>query len=153
MLFRSKDMQTWSGLPRLQEVVDTLRPELLTFRDERGRELFDLQEAPRPTGESPAPVRFLPDFDNLLFSHADRQRVITDEYRTIMGNTRVSSAFLVDGFVRGSWQIKATRTTTTLLLKPFEQLTVQDRQELLAEGEQLLRWVSGTADSYEIQFN
>ena len=148
-----QDMQTWSGLPRLQEVVNALRPELLTFRDERGRELFDLPNAPRPKGESPAPVRFLPDFDNLLFSHANRRRVITDEYRTVMGNIRVSSAFLVDGFVRGIWQIKATRATTTLLLKPFEPLTVQDRQDLLVEGEQLMRWISGVADSYEIQFN
>src|SRR5256884_8136298 len=76
-----KDLQIWSGLPRLAPAVDALRTELTTFRDEQGRELFDVPGAPLPEADRPAPVRFLPDFDNLVLAHEDRSRVIADAYR------------------------------------------------------------------------
>ncbi|MEU4313179.1 winged helix DNA-binding domain-containing protein [Nocardia sp. NPDC024068] len=76
-----KDVQMWSGLTRLSEIVQTMRPDLAVFTDEDGRELFDLPDAPRPDPDTPAPPRFLYDFDNLLLSHADRSRVLTEAYR------------------------------------------------------------------------
>lgn len=75
-----RDIQQWSGLTRLAEVLDRLRPQLVVFRDEQGRELFDLPDAPRPPADTPAPVRYLYDFDNLLLSHADRGRVLTVDF-------------------------------------------------------------------------
>ena len=63
------DLQTWSGLTRLREVVERLP--LRTFRAQSGTTLYDLPDAPRPGGDVPAPVRFLPEYDNRLLSHRD----------------------------------------------------------------------------------
>lgn len=104
-----KDMQTWAGLTRLREAFERLRPRLLTFRDENGVELFDLPDAPRPDADTPAPPRFLPEFDNLLLSHADRSRVVPDglKGRTWAGN-QAYCTLLVDGFLAGLWRQEGT---------------------------------------------
>jgi hypothetical protein len=150
-----KDVQTWSGLTRLGEVVDRLRPRLSTFRDEHGRELFDLPDAPRPDPDTPAPPRFLPEFDNLILSHADRTRVIADDYRRALAsrNGMVPATFLVDGFVRGTWKTQRTRRKATLVIEPFERLTKKDREALAEEGERLIRFMAQPegAEPYEIR--
>jgi hypothetical protein len=151
-----KDAQTWSGLTRVGEVVDRLRPRLSTFRDERGGELFDLPDAPRPDLDVPAPPRFLPEFDNLILSHADRTRVIADEYRKAIAskNGMVPATFLVDGFVRGTWKTERSRGKATLLIEPFEPLSENDRDALAEEGERLVRFmaVPEGVETFEIRF-
>ncbi|MEJ8660696.1 MULTISPECIES: winged helix DNA-binding domain-containing protein [Streptomyces] len=109
-----KDMQAWSGLTRLRDAFERLRPELLTFRDESGTELFDLPDAPRPDPETPAPPRFLPEFDNLLLSHADRSRLVPQEFRqrTWKGN-QARCVFLVDGLLAGVWRLDASGTAAS----------------------------------------
>jgi len=148
-----KDMQTWSGLTRLGEVVERLRPRLVTFRDEPGRELFDLPDAPRPDPVVPSPPRFLPEFENLILSHADRTRVIADEYRKAIAskNGMVPATFLVDGFVRGTWKTERTRGKATLMIEPFEALAEQDRDVLAEEGEQLIRFIKDGAETFEVR--
>src|ERR687891_299560 len=119
-----KDVQTWSGLTRLGEVIERIRPRLRIFRDEHGKELFDLPDAPRPDADTPAPPRFLPEFDNLILSHADRSRIIADDYRKAIAskNGMVPATVLVDGFVRGTWKTKRTRGKATLVIEPFDPL-------------------------------
>ncbi|HZR39302.1 MAG TPA: winged helix DNA-binding domain-containing protein, partial [Ktedonobacteraceae bacterium] len=149
-----KDLQIWSGLTGLARAVDALRAELVTFRDEQGRELFDVPGAPLPPANVPAPVRFLPDFDNLVLAHDDRQRIIANAYRPLVfpGHSMVLPTFLVDGFVRGVWKIERSTTQAKLLIQPFEPLTDNVRQDLLREGERLLHWAADKITSFEIAF-
>jgi Winged helix DNA-binding domain len=151
-----KDVQTWSGLSRLGDVIERLRPRLRIFRDESGKELFDVPDAPMPDPDTPAPPRFLPEFDNLILSHADRTRVIAEEYRKAIAskNGMVPATVLVDGFVRGTWKTERSRGKANLEIKPFEPLTKDDRDALAEEGERLIRFVAepDDAESYEIRF-
>jgi hypothetical protein len=149
-----KDVQTWSGLTRLGEVTDRLRPRLRTFRDEHGKELFDLPDAPRPDADTPAPPRFLPEFDNLILSHADRSRIIADDYRKIIAskNGMVPATVLVDGFVRGTWKTERTRGKATLAIEQFEPLAKKDRDALVKEGERLIRFTGNSAEAFEVRF-
>jgi hypothetical protein len=146
------DAQTWSGLPALAEVLDGLRPRLRAFSDERGRELFDLPDAPRPDGDTPAPARFLPEFDNLVLAHADRTRIISDEHRPGLTtkNLRVRATFLWDGFARGTWDLERKRKTATLRLRPFEPLPRGALKELTAEAESLLAFTEPDATDLQV---
>lgn len=92
-------------MTRLKAAFETLRPELRVYRNEDGKELFDLPDAPLPPIDTPAPVRFLPDFDNLLLAHENRTRVMSggDYQRLFLSERRSLRSFLVDGWVRGRW--------------------------------------------------
>lgn len=148
-----KDMQTWSGLSRLREVINTCRPLLRTFRDEQGNELFDLLDAPLPEKSAPMPPRFIPEFDNLLLAYADRKRIIADEYRSAVFLTvgRVRATFLIEGFVAGTWKVEQEQKTTKLIIEPFKPLPTSIRNELAEEGERLLYWMSDDTKVFEVQ--
>ncbi len=146
------DAQTWSGLPRLREVLDRLRPKLRVFRDPGGRELFDLPKAPRPDEDVPAPIRFLPDWDNATLSHADRSRVIDDAHRRAIStpNLMVMATFLIDGRVAGRWKIERARKAATLAMDPFKRLAPAVRRALEAEGDALLEFVEPDAATRQV---
>jgi hypothetical protein len=148
------DAQTWSYLRDLKGTFEELRPKLRVFRDERGRELFDLPKAPRPPADTAAPVRFLPDYDNLLLSHADRTRIIRDEHRpkVATANLRILATFLVDGMVGGTWTIERAKTSAALVLQPLVPLSKKTRAELVEEGTGLLRFAESDARSTEVRW-
>ena len=137
------DVQQWSGLTGLGSSLDRMRPELRTFVDERGRELFDVAEAPLPDPETPAPVRYLPEFDNLLLSHSDRARIIPPEYRAQVVRNLGAKMFLVDGFVAGEWKIDRSRKMIALDVHSFAPPSRKTRAALVQEGRKLLTFVSG----------
>ncbi|MFE5625462.1 winged helix DNA-binding domain-containing protein [Streptomyces virginiae] len=135
-----KDMQTWAGVTRLREAFERLRPRLAVFRDENGVELFDLPDAPRPDAGTPAPPRFLPEFDNLLLSHADRTRVVPPEVkgRSWTGN-QAHCTLLVDGFLAGLWRLEGGVLTVEL----FDRVPKAAQEEIVAEGEKLIADMGG----------
>jgi winged helix DNA-binding protein len=149
-----QDAETWSGLARLRVTFEALRPKLRVFHDEKGRELFDLPKAPRPPETRPAPVRFLPDYDNLLLSHADRTRVIPAAHKPKLAtrNLRIMATYLVDGFVAGAWRIDRARASAALVLAPFASLARKARAELVDEGKALLRFTEADARTVEVRF-
>jgi hypothetical protein len=147
------DVQTWSGLTGLRAAVEGLRPQLRTFRDEAGRELFDLPHAPRPDPDVPAPPRFLPEYDNLLLAHEDRSRVVTDEERkAVWTRNGLLAVALVDGRVAATWKLSRARKTATLTVDPLKRIAKKDRAALAEEGEQLLAFAEPEATSRAVQF-
>ena len=147
------DAQTWSGL-KLKDTFEKLRPKLQVYRDESRRELFDLPNLSLPERDVPAPVRFLPEFDNLLLAYSLRTRVLADKYRSkiFLPGLRVSASFLVDGFVGGVCKVEKTKNVAALVIEPFEKLSKRDRAELIEEGEKLIRFVEVNAKSHEVRF-
>ncbi|EWM13523.1 winged helix DNA-binding domain-containing protein [Kutzneria sp. 744] len=125
------DIRAWSGLAGLPAAVAALRPELVSFRDERGRELHDLPDAPRPSPDTPAPVRFLPAFDNALLGYDDRTRIVDDAHRLVsVAGTRV---VLVDGRVSATWTLSADAVAVT----PLRPLTRTERTAVAEEADRL----------------
>jgi hypothetical protein len=132
----TSDIRMWSGAAGIREAVARLRPQLVSHRDERGRELLDLPGAPLPDPATPAPPRFLPEFDNAFLAHADRTRIIADEHRgLIVAGTRF---FLVDGFAAGTWRVEDGAVRT----EPFAALAPADAEALAAEGERLTAFLA-----------
>lgn len=136
------DAQTWSGVTRLREPFDRLRGELVTFRDPNGRELFDLPDAPRPDPDTPAPPRFLADFDNLILSHADRSRFITDSMRNALMERSgpLPGALLVDGRVAGAWHLRTDGSMTTVVIGVEQPLAPDDEAAVRAEADAMLEF-------------
>ncbi|MER6025001.1 winged helix DNA-binding domain-containing protein [Streptomyces sp. NPDC001851] len=146
-----KDVQAWSGMTRIGAVVKRLRPELRVFRDENGAELYDVPDAPLPDPATPAPVRFLPEFDNILLGHADRGRILTEEQRRLVftRNGLIRSTVLVDGFVRALWRIE----DGALVVEPLGRaLARRDRTAVEREGRDLLAFAAPGLTHPEIRW-
>jgi len=133
------DIRLWSGLTGLREVVDGIRHRLRVWKSEDGKELFDLPDAIHPDPETPAPPRFLPEYDNVLLGHADRSRFFPDGAtpKGWVGN------LLVDGFFAGSWEVKDPRSTMRLIVTPHAKLTQTQRHEIEREGYRLVSALYG----------
>jgi hypothetical protein len=147
------DFQAWSGARGGRALVEGLRSRLRVFVDERGLELYDVPRAPLPDPDTPAPVRFLPEYDNAFIAHADRARIVApaDLARMRAGNGFLSP-FLVDGFVAGTWKIDVEPTRATLTLRPMGKLSAGARVELEDEGARLLALFAPEASRADVRF-
>jgi hypothetical protein len=149
------DVTAWCRLTGLRAVVERLRPRLMVFRDERGRELFDLPDAPRPDPDTPASPRFLPEYDNVLLSHDDRSRMVAEEHRAALGAAAASGRgwVLLDGMLRGSWSLERDRAAgaATLAIHHAGRLAQRGAEAIAAEGRRLLRLVAADADARDVR--
>lgn len=136
------DAQMWSGVTRLGEAFERLRPELLTFRGEDGRELFDVPDAPRPDSETPAPVRFLADFDNVLLAHADRSRFVDAAARARLTYREgpYPSYLLVGGRLAGAWFANVDGGSVTAGVGTLWRLDADDEAAVRDEADAMLRF-------------
>jgi len=151
-----KDFQNWSGLTRIAEVVDRLRPQLATFRAEDGRELFDLPDAPRPGADVPSPPRFLPEYDNLLLGHADRSRLADKDAKgatLFTASGPFQGTLLVDGLLSGSWRLHREASAVELHVRHFKPLPRPVRSEVEAEGRLLVGLIAAGADDCRVRFS
>lgn len=149
------DLQAWSGVTGLAEVVPALG--LAVLSDEDGRTLYDLPGMTYPDPDTPAPVRLLPEFDNLMVAYTDRTRVLSDDYRKrVCVGAMVAATVLVDGTVRGTWKLrwdKARRTErATLTVELFERLPRADRDAVAEEADRLLAFAAATSDTRTVEF-
>ena len=147
------DLRAWSGIA-MRATFERLRPRLKIFRDEKGQELFDLPRAPRPDPDVDAPVRLLPDYDNILLGHSDRTRIMPHGRHLGMfsSNGVTQGAVLVDGFVRAMWKPAsadgATHATVTPFVKP---LSKSEQHPIAAEAMRLLEFLSPGA-KHDVRF-
>jgi hypothetical protein len=149
------DAQNWSGLTKLKDVFERLRPRLLTFRDEQGKELFDLPDAPRPQPEEPAPVRFLGEYDNILLGHADRRRIIPADFPwpAMLADGRFVNNLLVDGILRATWWIERDgKRSATLAIRPFRRFTRAERGEVEVEAARMIDFAASDAKARDVRF-
>lgn len=141
------DIQAWCGLTRLRGVVDSLGDRVRTYRSNQGTLLYDVPDAPLPDPDTPAPVRLLPPFDNVVLAHADRSRIIQREHRQLVYRDRQMRTFLADGFVAGTWRIDQG----TLELQPFQPLPAADRDALRDEAGRALPILDPNANPQNVR--
>ena len=142
------DLQAWSGLAGLRPVVERMRPTLRTYRDERGRELFDLEDGVIADGDLPVGVRFLPDYDNALLAHDDRSRIIQPLPWPELGDNVTAPVYLLDGNVAGIWKLeKASRKgePARLVIRPLVDHSADDEEAITCGAEALATFLA-TAD-------
>jgi hypothetical protein len=143
------DAQYWSGLTELGVAFEQMRPSLRTFVDENGRELFDVPSARRPNADTPAPVRFLPEYDNVVIGHKDRSRIVGP------GTARWTEVgwgiVLVDGFTSARWILERERDAGTLRIEPFRRLTRSERAGVADEGDRLAAFLMDGAGSRDVR--
>jgi Winged helix DNA-binding domain len=150
-----KDVQSWSGLTKLREVVDGLRDRLVVFRDEAGTELFDLLDAPRPDPGVAAPVRLLGEYDNVLLGHADRSRIIPADFpwAAMLASGRFVNNLLVDGMLRATWWLEREgNAKVTLAIRPFGRLRRGDRADVGDEARRMVDFAAGDAKTRDVRF-
>ena len=151
------DVQAWCWMTRLGPVIEKLRPQLRTFRDESGKELFDVADGPLPDPDTPAPPRFLPTYDNIVLSHKDRRRIIGDPSEWGVAGGQFDWIFnrgsvLVDGFVGAGWRLDRDRDRVTLVVMPARPTSSGDRKAIADEGARLVAFLAPDA-THDVRFD
>ena len=143
------DMRTWSWLTGLRAVVERLRPRLRVFRDEAGRELFDVEDGLLVDPDVPAPIRFLPTYDNIFLSHDDRSRILIE--RMTVPDLIWRGGVLIDGFISGAWRIRREKRSARMTIELVTPVTGATRAELEEEAARAFAFVAPDAEARDIE--
>lgn len=143
------DIRIWSWLTGLRAVVERLRPRLRTFRDEAGRELLDVEDGLLVDPEVPAPIRFLPQYDNIFLSHDDRSRIFVE--KMTVRDLIWKGGVLIDGFVAGAWRIRREKRNATMTIELITPVTGPRRFELEEEGTRLFAFLAPDAEERDLR--
>ena len=149
------DFQTWTGMTSLKSQLAPTLKDLRQYRDEDGKALYDLPEARLAPPDSPAPIRFLPEYDNILIAHRDRRRILPDAHRkkVFVSAGRVLGALLIDGFVGGIWKSRRAKSSAAMRITLFAPCDSETMSAIEAEGLALLRFIEDDATSFELDFD
>ncbi len=139
---RLADASTWTGVPRTRLEPIAASMDLVTYRDEMGAALLDLEDAVLPDPDTPSPVRLLPTWDATLLAHCRRSGILPEEFRKQIFHTKNPQSLgtvLVDGVVAATWAWRDDRVDVTELSK----LARAHRREVAAEAEALTAFYRG----------
>jgi Winged helix DNA-binding domain len=146
------DMATWSRLNRLGPEFEAIRDELTTFEDVDGRTLYDFADAPRPDGDTPAPVRFLPLYDNVYLGYDNRRRMLSPATAHLINVfENFKPAVLIDGTINAGWTITVKKGAAVLEIEAYRRLLKREIKELEREGLAFLKFMQGEAKSYDLR--
>jgi len=148
------DFQAWVGIASLTSTIKPMMKNLIIYQDENGKDLLDLPDMDILGEDTPAPIRFIPDYDNLLVSHKDRNRIIadTDRQYVFLSAARVLGTVLIDGFVGATWKAQRDKEIATLRVSLFEQVDGETLESIDTEGQALLRFIEDEAEVYVVEF-
>ena len=140
------DFRRWSGLTGVGDAFERVKKKLRSLPTDDGRELLDVEDGALPDAETPAPPRFLPEFDNVLIGYADRTRIIPPEHFDRVTKSLGKPVLLVDGTTAAFWRVERKRDSAALVIEPFVPIGKRDRSAIEREGAELLRFVAPEAD-------
>lgn len=148
------DFQTWAGLTSLKAKLAPSLNDLREYRDENNKPLYDLPQMTLEPPDAPAPIRFLPEYDNILIAHRDRRRILPEAHRkkVFVSAGRVLGSLLIDGFVSAIWKTRCDRSRATMQVSLFQTASDDSLAEIEAEGLALLRFVEDDAQTFHIEF-
>jgi hypothetical protein len=145
------DMQIWCRLTKLSAEFKALEKELVVFEGEDGRVLYDLPDAPRPAADTPAPIRFLPLYDNVYLGYDNRRRMLMEaDLARLNLFTDFKPSVLIDGVIAAGWVVSRKKGVAGLKIEPYHKLTKAQARDVKREGEAFLRFIEEGADSYDV---
>ncbi len=149
------DFQTWCGMTSLKKALAPVLKTLVAYRNEAGAQLVDLPDLPLLPEAAPAPIRFLPEYDNCLIAHKNRTRILPERHRkqVFVSAGRVLGSVLIDGFVGAIWKARREKDRARLSISLFETVTAGCQAEIEAEGLRLLRFIDEDASEYSVEFS
>jgi hypothetical protein len=123
------------------------------FVGEDGRTLYDYADAPRPDADTPAPVRFLPLYDNVYLGYDNRRRMLAegDAKRDNLLLAQFKPAVLVDGIISAAWSVETGKGAARLVVEPYRKLRKADLRDLEREGLAFLTFMAPDAGGRDVE--